>query len=429
MPAFAVIGAQWGDEGKGKVIDFLAGKASVVARYSGGNNAGHTVINDSGSFGFHLVPSGICWPHTRNIIGNGVVVDPDVLLKEIADLKRAGLNVDGLAISERAHIVMPYHVLLDKLEENRKGAGALGTTGRGIGPAYIDKVARTGIRMGELLNPEELAMRLPDIVNHKNEVLTRIYGASPVSIDTILSKIQAWAPKLAPFIKQVEYIVEDSLTRGENVILEGAQGALLDIDHGTYPYVTSSSPTVGGALTGLGIPPRAFGGVIGVFKAYCTRVGGGPYPTELNNEIGEHIRNKGKEFGVTTGRPRRTGWFDAVAGRYSARVNGFDSIVLTRLDILDGLNPIKICVGYELDGHRIDRFPLEGGALERCVAIYEELEGWPGTTFGITRDRDLPKKAIAYVKRIEALVGAPVEIISTGPKRHETIVVNDIFQK
>jgi adenylosuccinate synthase len=427
MPAFAVIGAQWGDEGKGKLIDFLAERARVVARYSGGNNAGHTVMNQHGTFAFHLVPSGVCWPHTQNIIGNGVVVDPDVLLKEIDDLRRAGLNLKGLAISERAHIVMPYHVQLDLLEEKRRGAGALGTTGRGIGPAYIDKVARTGFRMGELLNPEELAMRLPEIVNHKNEILTKVYGAAPVDIDSILTKVQTWAPKLAPYIKQVEDLVEEALNRGENVILEGAQGSLLDIDHGTYPYVTSSSSTVGGSLTGLGISPRKFGGVAGVFKAYCTRVGGGPYPTELNDAVGEHIRTKGKEFGATTGRPRRTGWFDAVAGRYSARVNGFDSIIVNKLDILDDLNPVKICVAYELDGRRIDRFPLEGGALDRCVAVYEELEGWKGSTYGVTRVEQLPKQAIAYVKRIEGLVGVPVSIISTGPRRHETIVLKDVF--
>ncbi|MBI2965692.1 MAG: adenylosuccinate synthase [Chloroflexi bacterium] len=429
MPAFAVIGAQWGDEGKGKVIDFLAGNARIVARYSGGNNAGHTVINDAGTFAFHLVPSGVCWPHTQNIIGNGVVVDPDVLLTEIGDLKRAGLNLKGLAISERAHIVMPYHVQLDILEEKRRGAGALGTTGRGIGPAYIDKVARTGFRMGELLNPEEMAVRLPEIVKHKNEILTKIYGAPPIDAGAILSKVQTWAPRLAPYIKQVEDLVEEALSKGENVILEGAQGALLDIDHGTYPYVTSSSPTVGGALTGSGLSPRAFGGVTGVFKAYCTRVGGGPFPTELTGEVGEHIRTKAKEFGATTGRPRRTGWFDAVAGRYSARVNGFDTIVVTRLDILDGIDPIKVCVAYALDGHRIDRFPLEGGSLERCVPIYEKLESWTKSTYGVTREKDLPAAALAYVRRIEELVGVPVSMISTGPRRHETLVLRDIFGK
>jgi adenylosuccinate synthase len=427
MPAFAVIGAQWGDEGKGKVIDFLAARAGVVARYSGGNNAGHTVINDRGTFAFHLVPSGVCWPHTRNIIGNGVVVDPDVLLKEIDDLKRAGLNYKSLAISERAHIVMPYHVQLDILEEKRRGSGALGTTGRGIGPAYIDKVARTGFRMGELLNPEELAMRLPDIVNHKNEILTKIYGAPPIDPAAILSKVQTWAPRLAPYICQVEDLVEEALAKGGNVILEGAQGALLDIDHGTYPYVTSSSPTVGGALTGSGLSPRTFGGVVGVFKAYCTRVGGGPFPTELTDEVGEHIRTKAKEFGATTGRPRRTGWFDGVAARYSARVNGYDSIVVTRLDILDGIDPIRICVAYELDGRRIDRFPLEGGALERCVPVYETLPSWSQSTYGVTREADLPAGARAYVRRIAEVTGAPVAMISTGPRRHETLVLRDIL--
>jgi adenylosuccinate synthase len=281
--------------------------------------------------------------------------------------------------------------------------------------------------MGELLNSEELATRLPDIVNHKNEILTKIYGAPPIDPAAILSKVQTWAPRLAPYIRQVEDLVEEELGSGGNVILEGAQGALLDIDHGTYPYVTSSSPTVGGALTGSGLSPRSFGGVVGVFKAYCTRVGGGPFPTELTDQVGEHIRNKAKEFGATTGRPRRTGWFDGVAARYSARLNGYDSIVVTRLDILDGIDPIRICVAYELDGRQIDRFPLEGGALERCVPVYETLPSWSQSTYGVTREADLPSGARAYVRRIQELAGVPVNMISTGPKRNETLVLRDVL--
>ncbi len=306
MPAFAVIGAQWGDEGKGKIIDFLAERATVVARYSGGNNAGHTVMNEHGTFKFHLIPSGICWPNTANVIGNGVVVDPSVLIEEIDDIEEKGLDASTIVVSDRAHIVMPYHVQLDQLQEARRGNAAIGTTGRGIGPAYLDKVDRSGIRIGELLDMEDLSLRLPEIIERKNEILTKIYGAEPIDIEVIFAQVREWAPRLAPHIRAAEDIVAQALEDGENIIIEGAQGALLDLDHGTYPYVTSSNPTVGGALTGLGLGPRAFGGVAGVFKAYCTRVGAGPFPTEIFGEIADEFRNAGPvgEFGATTGRAR-----------------------------------------------------------------------------------------------------------------------------
>ena len=429
MPAFAVIGAQWGDEGKGKIIDFLAERATVVARYSGGNNAGHTVMNEHGTFKFHLIPSGVCWPNTANVIGNGVVVDPSVLIEEIDDIEEKGLDASTIVVSDRAHIVMPYHVQLDQLQEARRGNAAIGTTGRGIGPAYLDKVDRSGIRIGELLAMEDLSLRLPEIIERKNEVLTKIYGADPIDIEVIFAQVREWAPKLTPHIRSAEDIVAQALEDGENIIIEGAQGALLDLDHGTYPYVTSSNPTVGGALTGLGLGPRAFGGVAGVFKAYCTRVGAGPFPTEIFDDLADEFRNAGPvgEFGSTTGRPRRIGWFDGVAGRYSARVNGFDSMIITRLDILDGRDSVKVCVAYELDGERIEKFPIDAVLLERCKPIYEEVQGWTETTAGISDPSLLPDGARNYIEFLEKLLNVPASLISTGPERHQTIVWRPII--
>jgi len=424
MPAYAVIGAQWGDEGKGKIIDFLAEKAAIIARYSGGNNAGHTVINDAGTFKLHLVPSGICWPHTMNVIGNGVVVDPDVLLKEI---RENNLDPSRLAVSDRAHLIMPYHVVLDQLEEAKRGNAAIGTTGRGVGPAYVDKVARQGLRVGELLDPEELALRLPDIVAFKNEIITKIYGGDPVDIDIIFALIRKWSTELAEYIHPVENLVAGAIYNNENVIVEGAQGALLDLDHGTYPYVTSSNPTVGGTLTGLGMGPRSYGGVAGVFKAYCTRVGAGPFPTEIHGEEGDRIREMAGEFGVTTGRARRIGWFDGVAAKYSARVNGFDGMIITRLDTLDGWDEIKICVAYELDGKRTDQFPIDAAMLERAIPIYESLPGWTESTRSITKPSQINDGAQAYLNKLEEVVGVPVKIVSTGPHRDETLVIEDLI--
>jgi len=424
MPAYAVIGAQWGDEGKGKIIDFLAEKAAIIARYSGGNNAGHTVINDAGTFKLHLVSSGICWPHTMNVIGNGVVVDPEVLLKEIGE---NNLDPSRLAVSDRAHLIMPYHVVLDQLEEAKRGDAAIGTTGRGVGPAYVDKVARQGLRVGELLDPEELALRLPEIVAFKNEIITKIYGGNPVDIEDIIALTKKWANELAEYIRPVENLVADAIDNGENVIVEGAQGALLDLDHGTYPYVTSSNPTVGGTLTGLGMGPRSYGGVAGVFKAYCTRVGAGPFPTEIHGEEGDRIREMAGEFGVTTGRARRIGWFDGVAAKYSARVNGFDGLIVTRLDTLDGWDEIKICVAYELDGKRTDQFPIDAARLERAKPIYESVPGWTESTRSITKPSQINDGAQAYLNKLEEVVGVPVKIVSTGPHRDETLVIEDLI--
>ena len=428
MPAYAVLGAQWGDEGKGKIVDFLSRDAHIVARFSGGNNAGHTVLNERGNFSLHLVPSGIFWPQTLCVIGNGVVIDPDVLLDEIDYLRRAGVDIPNrLVISERAHLVMPYHIALDGLAETARGSAALGTTRKGIGPTYSDKAARTGIRAADLMDLESLLLRLEGILRHNNAIITKVYGGSPLSLDEVFEKCRLWAEHLTPFIGPVEQISHEALEAGRNILIEGAQGALLDLDHGVYPFVTSSNPTIGGACVGLGIQPRYISGVIGVFKAYCTRVGSGPLPTELLDETGYKIRELAQEFGATTGRPRRVGWFDAVAARYSMRINGYNSAVLTRLDVLDGFDSVKICTAYELDGESIGDFPAGAAALERCQPIYEEHPGWDSPTASITELKDLPKQARSYVNRLEELIGCPIDIISTGPNRHETVTVRPVI--
>ena len=427
MPAYAVIGGQWGDEGKGKVIDYLAGDVDSVVRYAGGNNAGHTVVNDKGTFQLHLVPSGICWPNVYGIIGNGVVVDPDVLVGELTEIAARGIDTSKLFISERAHVIMPYHVVLDRLEEEARGDAAIGTTGRGIGPAYMDKTGRMGIRVGDLLDWDTLEPLVAQNLKQKNALITKIYGGEPLALDDVLAKCRIWADQMTPYAKATEQLVQDLLAQNKKVLLEGAQGTLLDIDHGSYPYVTSSSPSIGGACTGLGLNPQAIKGVLGVFKAYSTRVGSGPMPSEINDEEAEEIREKAQEFGVTTGRARRIGWFDSIAARYSQLVNGFTGLVLTRLDILDEFDSVKVCVGYEVDGKRVDRFPANTGLLARCEPIYEELSGWDQPTASATELSQLPENALAYVKRIEELVGCRVQIISTGPRREETIQVEPVF--
>ncbi len=427
MPAYAVIGGQWGDEGKGKVIDYLAGDVDSVVRYAGGNNAGHTVVNDKGTFQLHLVPSGICWPNVYGIIGNGVVVDPDVLVGELTEIAARGIDTSKLFISERAHVIMPYHVVLDRLEEEARGDAAIGTTGRGIGPAYMDKTGRMGIRVGDLLDWDTLEPLVAQNLKQKNALITKIYGSEPLALDDVLAKCRIWADQMTPYAKATEQLVQDLLAQNKKVLLEGAQGTLLDIDHGSYPYVTSSSPSIGGACTGLGLNPQAIKGVLGVFKAYSTRVGSGPMPSEINDEEAEEIREKAQEFGVTTGRARRIGWFDSIAARYSQLVNGFTGLVLTRLDILDEFDSVKVCVGYEVDGKRVDRFPANTGLLARCEPIYEELPGWDQPTASATELSQLPENALAYVERIEELVGCRVQIISTGPRREETIQVEPVF--
>ena len=430
MPAYAVLGAQWGDEGKGKIVDVLARDMDIVARFSGGNNAGHTVVNDKGRFSVHLVPCGIFWPHTMNLIGNGVVVDPDVLLDEIDSLSGDGIDVAGrIIVSERAHLVMPYHVVLDNMAERARGDNPIGTTGRGIGPAYSDKAARTGVRAADLLDIEALLPRLDAILSHTNAIITKVYGGEAVSHEEIFEKCRDWSARLAQYIGPVEKIANQALTAEQHVLLEGAQGVLLDLDHGTYPFVTSSNPTIGGASVGMGISPRHITQITGVFKAYSTRVGTGPMPTELEDETGETIRELAQEFGTTTGRPRRVGWFDSLAARYSTMINGYTSAVLTRLDVLDGFPSVQVCTGYiDEDGNEIQDFPGGVAALEKCRPVLEELPGWDTPTAGVRRLQGLPTNARAYVDRIQELIGCPIDVISTGPHRDETILVRPLIE-
>lgn len=427
MPAYAVIGGQWGDEGKGKVIDYLAGNVDYVVRYAGGNNAGHTVVNDQGTFQLHLVPSGICWPDVRVIIGNGVVVNPDVLQGELSMLSARGIDTTRLYVSERAHVIMPYHILLDNLEEEARGSGAIGTTGQGVGPAYMDKTARMGIRIGDLLDSSTLEAKLRRTLEFKNALITKIYNKDPLSLEDILAKCEEWAQWLKPHVQSTEKLIQDILAGNQRILLEGAQGTLLDLDHGSYPYVTSSSPSIGGACTGLGLNPQSISGVLGVFKAYSTRVGSGPMPSELHDDTAELLREKAQEYGTTTGRARRVGWFDAVAARYSRQINGFTGIVFTRLDILDGFPSVKICVGYKVGDEEIDYFPANIALQEQCLPMYEELPGWDTPTASSTKKDQLPLNALNYIKRVEDLVGCPVQIISTGPSREETILVEPVL--
>ena len=428
MGAYALIGAQWGDEGKGKVVDYLASKAQWVARYAGGNNAGHTVMNHGGTFSLHLVPSGIFQPDVSCVIGNGVVVNPEVLLQEIKGLSERGVDVSRIYLSERAHLIMPYHIQIDALEEKARGRDSLGTTGTGVGPAYVDKASRTGIRAGDLLYLEdELLPRLKRVVEDKSRILTKLYDQPPLSLQEILDQCARWREGLKDMLRPTSFLMQQAIERGETIIMEGAQGTLLDLDHGTYPYVTSSSASVGGAAAGLGIHPRSISGVIGVFKAYCTRVGSGPFPTEMLDERADELRERAWEYGTTTGRARRIGWFDAVAARYSQHINGFSSLVLTRLDVLDGFPSVKICVGYELDGELLGYFPSGATQLARCKPVYEEMPGWSHPTEGATRLEELPTEAAAYVARLEELIGCEFHLISTGPHRDETIMLREMI--
>ena len=427
MPVIAVIGAQWGDEGKGKIVDLLAEKAGVVARFSGGDNAGHTVINPYGKFGLHLIPSGIFYPYVVCIIGNGVVINPAVLLDEIDRLNQCGVNTAKLFISNRAHLIMPYHTLLDRLEEESRAGKAIGTTGKGIGPAFADKAARLGIRIGDLLDKETFLERLRFTLNYKNTILTKIYGASPLSLDEVYAQYCQYGERLAAHIRETDIMLEEALNRDELVILEGAQGTLLDPDFGTYPYTTSSSPLASGGCLGAGISPTKINRILGVFKAYCTRVGSGPMPTELKDETGDLIREQGHEYGTTTGRPRRCGWFDTMVARLSTRINGFTGAAITRLDVLDSLPRLKICVGYKLNGKTVDYFPSSVTTLEKCQPIYEKLEGWQTPISDIRQYEQLPLQARQYIARLEELISCPVNIISVGARREQTIMCHDIL--
>ena len=421
MPVIVLIGAQWGDEGKGKVVDVLSEKVKAVVRFNGGNNAGHTVVNSYGEFPLHLVPSGIFWPHTVCVIGNGVALNPAVLLEEIDRLNKSNVDTSRLYVSDRANVIMPYHILLDGLEEKAKGGRAVGTTGNGIGPVYSDKAARIGIRIGELLNKRTFGERLRLILEHKNLIITKVYGANPLSFEEIYNKYCEYGEKLAPRVRETTLMLNELVSQGEKVLLEGAQGTLLDPDFGTYPYTTSSSAVVAGGSLGSGIAPQKITMSIGIFKAYCSRVGAGPFPTELKDETGNFIRERAHEYGATTGRPRRCGWFDAVASRFSNRINGFDQAVITRLDILDVFEKIKVCTAYKLDGKTITNFPASVNDLERCEPVYEELPGWLKPIDSLRNYADLPQRAKDYVARIEELIGCPVSLLSIGPAREQSI--------
>ena len=417
-----LVGGQWGDEGKGKVIDFLASKAQMVIRSQGGNNAGHTVITEDGEFKFQLIPSGILYPGCTCIIGNGVVVDPIVLLREISQLQERGIEPKNLIVSERAHMVMRYHPIFDQLEEEARGDDRLGTTWRGIGPAYADKIRRIGFRIGDLQKKGFMRKKLAYVVGQvKNPILTKLYDAKPYDWESMLEEYMGYAKQLDPYIKDTFPIVQAALDSGVNILLEGAQATMLDLDFGTYPYVTSSNPTAGGALTGSGIAPSKVDLTIGVFKAYTSRVGYGPFPSELLNEIGDQIRERGHEFGTVTGRPRRIGWFDSAVARYAVRINGVERAALMRLDILDEQPLLKICTAYDFRGERHNHPIANISHYKHCTPVYEEMPGWE-TPIGSARCwDDLPVQCRDYIERIGELIGVPVDLIGTGPRRDQFV--------
>ena len=425
MSTVVIVGAQWGDEGKGKIVDVLTLKADLVARYQGGNNAGHTVVIDNEKYVLHLIPSGILHKGTKCAIGNGVVIDPLALLGEIDELRSRNIDIDNnLCISQNAHIIMPYHGAIEREQEKSK---KIGTTGRGIGPSYTDKIARNGIRVIDLLRPDLFSEKLRANLSVFNYLLVNLYKADPLSEDKIFDEYMGYAKQLGKFVTDVSLLINREIEAGKNILLEGAQGTLLDIDHGTYPYVTSSNTIAGGACTGAGIGPTKIDRILGIVKAYTTRVGEGPFPTELNDELGESIRQRGGEFGATTGRPRRCGWLDILGLRYSVSINGLTGIGLTKMDILDGLEKINLCVGYKYDGKVYDTFTTDLDVLKRCEPVYEEMPGWKESTVGIKEFDRLPSNAKSYIKKIEYLLKTPIQIISTGPKRDEIIVLDGQF--
>jgi adenylosuccinate synthase len=427
MPAIVVIGAQWGDEGKGKATDLLGERVQWVVRYQGGNNAGHTVVLPDGQdFALHLIPSGILTPGVTNVIGNGVVVDSGVLLDELAGLETRGVDTSRLLISADAHLIMPYHVAMDKVTERYLGKAKIGTTGRGIGPCYQDKVSRVGVRVQDLLDEKILRQKVEAALELKNQILVKVYNRRALDPDEVTDNVLAAGERFAHRIADTRLLLNQALERDEAVLLEGSQGTLLDVDHGTYPFVTSSNPTSGGACAGSGIGPGRISSMIGILKAYTTRVGSGPFPTELLDESGENLRKAGGEFGVTTGRSRRTGWFDAVIARYATRVNGITDFFLTKLDVLSGLSTVPLCVGYEVDGFRTEDMPMTQTDLHHAVPVYEDMPGWWEDISGCRSFADLPANAQAYVLRIEELSGARVSAIGVGPGREQTIVRYDL---
>ena len=429
MANVVVVGAQWGDEGKGKIVDWLCEQADIVARFQGGHNAGHTLVIGDAVYKLSLLPSGVVRPGKLAVIGNGVVLDPQALVDEIDRLAAQGVSItrDNLRIADNATLILPLHRELDALRENSNAGTRIGTTRRGIGPAYEDKVGRRAIRLMDLADLETLPAKIERLLSHHN-ALRRGFGLAEFDAGEIFDELSAVAPKVLPYMDTVWRLLDEERRHGSRILFEGAQGALLDIDHGTYPFVTSSHTVAGQAATGTGLGPKAVGYVLGIAKAYTTRVGEGPFPTELDDEIGQRIGERGREFGTVTGRKRRCGWFDAVLVRQTVRTSGIDGIALTKLDILDGFDEIKVCVGYRLDGEVLDHLPASQGAQARVEPVYETIEGWPGTTAGARSWADLPAQAIKYVRRIEELIGAPVALLSTSPERDDTILVHNPFE-
>lgn len=424
-----ILGTQWGDEGKGKIVDLLTDKATYVVRYQGGHNAGHTLVIEGEKTVLHLIPSGVLRANVKCLIGNGVVVSPEALMKEIAMLEARGVPVrERLLISEACPLILPYHIALDQAREKARGSKAIGTTGRGIGPAYEDKVARRGLRIGDLFHFDRFESKLREVMEIHNFALVNYYHEAAVDVEEVLAYCKAIATELRTMVADIPALLDEARRNGDHIMFEGAQGTLLDIDHGTYPYVTSSNTTAGGVSTGAGFGPRYIDYVLGIVKAYTTRVGSGPFPTELNDNVGEHLGVKGHEFGATTGRKRRTGWFDAVAARRAVQLNSVSGFCLTKLDVLDGLEELKICVGYRLPTGEVTEYPpMAAEDYELVEPVYESMPGWQQSTVGLTAHNQLPTEALAYIKRIEALTGVPVDIISTGPDRAETIILRHPF--
>lgn len=432
MPAIVLVGAQWGDEGKGKATDLLGSRIDGVVKFNGGNNAGHTIVIGTGEqrqkYALHLLPSGILTPGCVPIIGNGVVVDLGVLFEEIDGLEARGVDTSKLRLSGSAHIIAPYNRTLDQVTERFLGKSKIGTTGRGIGPTYADKMARIGIRVQDLFDTDVLRAKVSGALNNKNQVLVKLYNRKAFDVEAVVAELSSYVDRLRPMVTDTSLLLQQMLDRGETVVLEAGQATLLDVDHGTYPFVTSSNATAGGACTGSGIPPTRIDSVIAVIKAYTTRVGEGPFPTELVDDKGEFLRDQGAEFGTTTGRPRRCGWFDAVIGRYAARINGVTDFVLTKLDVLTGLDEVPVCVAYEIDGVRHDELPMNQAEFDRAVPIYETFPGWSEDISGARTLDDLPANCRAYVDALEKMINAPISAIGVGPGRDETIAVRDLLR-
>ena len=427
MTSVVVVGTQWGDEGKGKITDFLSQDAEVIARYQGGDNAGHTIVIDGKKFKLHLIPSGIFFPEKISVIGNGVVINPKSLVTELDYLHQEGVKTDSLRISDRAHVILPYHIKLDQLQEAAKGDNKIGTTNKGIGPAYMDKAARVGIRIADLLDKDIFAQRLKANLAEKNRLFEKMYECQPLVFDEIFEEYYQYGQTIKDYVTDTSVILNDALDAGKRVLFEGAQGVMLDIDQGTYPFVTSSNPVAGGVTIGSGVGPSKINKVVGVCKAYTSRVGDGPFPTELNDETGDRIREVGHEYGTTTGRPRRVGWFDSVVMRHSRRVSGITNLSLNSIDVLSGLPIIKICVAYDLDGKRIDHYPASLEQLKRCKPIYEELPGWQEDITGCRSLDELPEAARNYVRRVGELVGVRISTFSVGPDRDQTNILDSVW--